>query len=124
MTWVVEIETHIDYFKDNGSNTTTFIAKTVEEAKTLAVMFMLDRLDDSEFRPIERLDSTELTEALLSKDIPTMYEALSSRAHKIWAGEYVSQTLAVCVYKRQNEYDTVDQEALTKLFDSMEDWLG
>jgi len=124
MSWVAEIEKHIDYFKDNGSNTTTFVAKTKDEAKALAVMFMMEDLADRDYGPVERLGSEELNTALRSRDVSTMYEALVSRLEELWSGEYVNPTLEVCIYERRNEYDTVEPEEFTEMCDALEEWLG
>jgi hypothetical protein len=130
MAWVAEIQKHVDYFKDQDTDTTTLLAATEEDAKKLAVLHVLEVLDDSEFRPFTSEGegwykgvTDDMKKAMLSRDANQMFEVLTEHARKVFKGEYVSPRLEIEIYERSDDYDEFDEEAFQTLCDSARSWI-
>lgn len=130
MAWVAEIQKHVDYFKDQDTDTTTLFAATEEDAKKLAVLHVLEVLDDSEFRPFTPEGANwykgvtdDMKKAMLSRDVKQMFEVLTEHAHKVFKGEYVSPRLEIEIYERSDDFDEFDEEEFQKLCDSARSWI-
>ena len=128
MAWVVEIQKHVDYFKDQDTDTTSLFAATEEDAKKLAVFHVLEVLDDNEFRPFtpDGEDwyegvTEEMKKAMLSRDTNQIYKVLYENADVIFKGEYVSPTLEMQIYERSDEYDKFDDDRFLKICDAARD---
>ena len=130
MAWVAEIQKHVDYFKDQDTDTTSLFAATEEDAKKLAVFHVLEVLDDNEFRPFapEGADwykgvTDDMKKAMLSRDIDQMFEVLTKHARKVFKGEYVSPRLEIEIYERSDDFDEFDEKEFQALCDSARSWI-
>lgn len=125
MPWVAEIKEHSDYFKDHSTEETTFFAETEEDAKKLAVMYVMEQLDADEYRPFleSKNVSEKMKKAMLSRDPHVLYKLFNEHGDDIFPGEYVDQTLEVEVYKQREDIDKVDEANFVELCDSARSWI-
>ena len=127
MVWVAEIQEHTDYFKDNPTNTTTFLAETEEDAKRLVAWRLLENLEDNDFNKITD-DSDcwyeDMRSAITEGDALKVYEVFYKYADLIFAGEYVSPTVEICVYKKKASVDVFNEEQFKKLCGQARESMG
>jgi hypothetical protein len=128
MPWVATIKEHRDYFKNHHTEETAFFAETEEDAKKLAVIYVMEKLDEDDYRPFVETSifpevTDKLKKAMLSRDPNILYKLFSTYADDIFPGEYVDQLLEVEVYKQREDIDKVDEDKFRELCDSARGWV-
>lgn len=128
MTWVAEIKEHRDYFKNPYTEETTFLAETEEDAKKLGVMYLMEKLDEDDYRPFVETDTfpevtDKMRKAMLSRDLNILYKVFSEYSEDIFPGEYVNPLVEIEVYKRRDTLNQVDEDKFVKLCDSARSWI-
>lgn len=124
MAWIAQIQEHVDYFKDQSTDTYTYLAETPEEAQKLAAFWVMRNLAENDFSKLEQSRfSDEDRNVFLSRDPLAIWAWLEKNAKKLYRGEYVNPYVEIEVYPRRSVFDSFSEEDFLKVCDAAKDVL-